>query len=181
MKNLLTAIILGIALAGVSIAQAPSKNIAGRGGKVRVAVVEFTPGPNASGMIPEAKRQLQASIAFSLTQSERFEVADVRNTRAVSQADLAALNGGPTAAAVRVGKEMRAGFVLTGIVVEYNTKGSASVKYRLIEVSSGKVKYSGEYSHQTTDAMRSGSAAEMQTKVMKPLIGKLADSMVAAF
>ncbi|NJK31096.1 MAG: hypothetical protein HC927_01060, partial [Deltaproteobacteria bacterium] len=63
-------------------------------------MIEFTPGPKASGMTAEAKRQLQASLAFSLTESDRFDVVDVRRTRDASKSVLEEVNGeGSTAAA----------------------------------------------------------------------------------
>src|SRR5262245_39884084 len=99
MKNLLTAIILGIALAGVSFAQADKSS------KPRIAVIEFTPGPNASSMTFEAKRHLQASISYSLAETRMFHVPDVRNTREATQSSLPALNGeGSTSTAVKIGK-----------------------------------------------------------------------------
>ncbi len=174
MKNIFTAFILAIALVGVSLAQAPSKGAAGKSGKPRIAVIEFTPGPDASGMTAEAKRHLQASIAFSLFETRRFDVVDVRNTRSATQGDLAAINGGSTAAAVKAGKQLGVSYVLTGTVVEYDTKGGqATLKTRFIEVATGKVIYSGETTGQSASAMRSGGAAEMQTKVLKPAIEKL--------
>src|SRR5688572_10225960 len=81
------ALVLGFAFSGVSHAQTSSAD------KVKVAVTEFTPGPNAPGMTVEAKRHMQASLAFALFDTKRFDVVDVRNTRAASQADLAAING----------------------------------------------------------------------------------------
>lgn len=182
MKNLSIAFVLGIALAGLTIAQAPSKGTASRTNKVRIAVVEFTPGPNVSVMTAEAKRQLQASIAFALVESDRFDVVDVRNTRSAAGSSLAAINGGTsTSAAVKAGKQLGVSYVLTGIVAEYDTIGSATLKARLVEVATGKVKYSGETSQQATSAMRSGGAAEMHTKVLKPLIQKMTDSLTAVF
>lgn len=174
MKKLFTAIILSIALAGISLAQAPSKGAAGKSSKTRIAVIEFTPGPGATGMTAEAKRHLQAAIAFSLFDSGKFDVVDVRNTRAASQADLPAVNGASTAAAVRVGKQLGVSYVLTGTVIEYNTKGTATLKTRLVEVATGKVKYSGEITQQSTAAMtaRAGEA-EMMLKVLKPAIQKM--------
>lgn len=181
MKNLFTAIVLGIALAGVSLAQSSSKATqrAAGSGKARVAVVEFTPGPNASGMTPEAKRHLQASIAFSLVQTQRFEVVDVRNTRAASQSDLASINGGSASAAVKLGKQLGVSYVLTGTVVAYDTKGGqVTMKTRLIEVATGKVKHSTETTQQSSSAMsaRAGEA-EMMSKVLKPSIQKLTASL----
>jgi len=133
-------------------------------------------------MTAEAKRQLQASIAFSLSESERFDVVDVRRTRAASQADLAAVNGASTSAAVKVGRQLGVSYVLTGMVAEYNTKdGEATMKTRLVEVATGKVKFAGETSQQATSAMRSGGAAEMQSKVLKPAIQKLTDSLTSVF
>ena len=96
MKNIFTAAILVTVLTSISLAQTSSK--AGGSGKARIAVVEFTPGPNALAMTAEGKRQLQSSIAFSLFESRRFDVVDVRNTRAVTQTDMSAINGGSTAA-----------------------------------------------------------------------------------
>ncbi|MGD9627638.1 MAG: CsgG/HfaB family protein [Pyrinomonadaceae bacterium] len=182
MKNLSIAFVLGIALAGLTIAQAPSKGAANRTKKVRIAVVEFTPGPNASVMTAEAKRQLQASLAFALVESDLFDVVDVRNTRSATQASLEAINGGTsTSAAVKAGKHLSVSYVLTGVVSEYDTSGSATLKARLVEVATGKVKYTGATSQQAAGTMRSGGAAEMQTKVLKPLIRKLTDSLTAVF
>ena len=184
MKNLFTAVLLGIAFAGVSLAQTSSEEKTGerqaaKAAEVKVAVIEFSPGPNASGMTPEAKRQLQASLAFALVESDRFDVVDVRRTRAASQDDLAALNGGSsTAAAVKLGKQLGVSYVLTGTVAEYTPQGADGfglviLKTRLIEVATGKVKHEGETTQRSTSAMRTNGAAEMQTKAMKPAIEKL--------
>jgi TolB-like protein len=177
MKNLLTAVILGIALAGVSLAHTSSEETAGEG--VKVAVVEFSPGPNAPGMTAEAKRHLQASLAFALVESDRFDVVDVRRTRAASQGDLAAINGGSsTAAAVKLGKQLAVSYILTGTVVEYTPQGADGfgrliLKTQLIEVATGKVKDADETTQRSTSAMRTNGAAEMQTKAIKPALEKL--------
>ena len=183
MKNLFTAVVLGIALAGVSLAHTSSEEKAGeqqvaKAAGVKVAVIEFSPGPNASGMTAEAKRHLQASLAFALFESDRFDVVDVRRTRAASAGDLAALNGGSSAAAVKLGKQLAVSYVLTGTVVEYTPQGADGfglviLKTQLIEVATGKVKHAGETTQRSTSAMRTNGAAEMQTKAMKPAIEKL--------
>jgi hypothetical protein len=185
MKNLFTVVILGIAFAGVSLAQPASEEKASerppaaRAAEVKVAVVEFSPGPNASGMTAEAKRHLQASLAFALFESRRFDVVDVRRTRDASQSDLAALNGGSLpAAAVKLGKQLGVSYVLTGTVVEYTPKGADGfglviLKTWLIEVATGKIKHAGETTQRSTSAMRTNGAAEMQTKALKPAIEKL--------
>src|SRR5688572_30542054 len=153
MKNIFTAVVLGVVFAGVSLAhtwseEKASERHAGTAAEVKVAVIEFSPGPNAPGMTPEAKRQLQASLAFALVESDRFDVVDVRRTRAASQDDLAVINGGSsTAAAVKLGKQLGVSYVLTGIVVEYTPMGADGfgrviLETRLIEVASGKVKHS---------------------------------------
>ncbi|AQG78029.1 hypothetical protein [Spirosoma montaniterrae] len=179
MKNLVAVAILGVALTGVAFAQAPSKKVVGNNDRTRVAVVEFTPGPKASGMSAEAKRQLQASIAFRLMKTNQFDIYDVRHTREASQADLEAVNGASTAAAVRVGKQLQVRYVLTGTVDEYNTQGSATLKTRLVEVATGKVKYADELSHQSTKEMRTGGDVEMKTNVLLPITLKLADTLAA--
>jgi TolB-like protein len=188
MKNLFTAVILGIAFAGVSLAHTSSEEKTGerqaaKAAEVKVAVIEFSPGPNASGMTPEAKRQLQASLAFALVESDRFDVVDVRRTRAASQGDLAAINGGSfTAAAVKLGKQLGVSYVLTGTVVEYTPKGADGfgrviLKTRLIEVATGKIKHTGETTQLSTSAMRTNGAAEMQTKAIKPALEKLMETL----
>ena len=184
MKNIFTAVVLGVAFAGVSLAHTSSEEKAGerhagQAAEVKVAVIEFSPGPNAPGMTPEAKRQLQASLAFALVESDRFDVVDVRRTRAASQDDLAAINdGSSTAAAVKLGKQLGVSYVLTGTVAEYTPKGADGfgrviLKTRLIEVATGKVKHAGETTQRSMSAMRTNGAAEMQTKAMKPAIEKL--------
>jgi len=178
MKNLFTAVILGMAFAGVLLAHTGEQQAAKAAG-VKVAVSEFSPGPNAPGMTPEAKRQLQASLAFALFESDRFDVVDVRRTRAASQDNLTAINdGSSTAAAVKLGKQLGVSYVLTGTVVEYTPKGADGfglviLKTRLIEVATGKVKHAGETTQRSMSAMRTNGAAEMQTKAIKPAIEKL--------
>lgn len=178
MKNLITAIILGIALAGVSFAQ----GAAARGTAPKLAVVEFSPGANAMGMTDQAKRGLQSQLSARLNHTRKFDVYDTRHTRNASQGDIAAINSASTAAAVRVGKQLGVAFVLTGTIPEYNTAGSATAKFRLVEVATGKVRHSGEISQQATMKMTGNAgAAEMQAKVMKALIDKLVESMASAF
>ncbi|AXE21949.1 hypothetical protein DR864_29235 (plasmid) [Runella rosea] len=179
MNNLIAVVILGTALAGGALAQSPSTGSSIKTEKVQMAVVEFTPEPNASGMTTEAKRQLQASIAFRLMKTNRFHVVDVRHTREASQADLVAVNGASTAAAVRVGKQLGVSYVLTGTVVEYNTKGSATLKTRLVEVATGKVKHTDELSHQSPKEMRTGGDVEMKTYVLLPITLRLAETLTA--
>ena len=183
MKNIFTAVVLGVAFAGFSLAHTSSEEKAGERhagptAEVRVAVTEFSPGPNAPGMTSEAKRQLQASLAFALMESDRFDVVDVRRTRAASQNDLAAINDGSPAAAVKLGKQLGVSYVLTGTVVEYTPKGADGfgrviLKTRLIEVATGKVKHAGETTQQSMSAMRTNGAAEMQTKAIKHAVEKL--------
>ena len=183
MKNLLTAVILGIAFAGVSLAHTSSEEKAveqqaAKAAGVKVAVVEFSPGPNASGMTVEAKRHLQASLAFALYESDKFDVVDVRRTRAASASDLAALNAGSSAAAVKLGKQLAVSYVLTGTVLEYTPQsadgfGVVILKTQLIEVATGKVKHAGETTQRSTSAMRTNGVAEMQTKTVKPALEKL--------
>ena len=192
MKNLFTAVILGIAFAGVSLAHTSSEEKAGewqagKVAKVKMAVVEFSPGPNASVMTYEAKRHLQASLAFLLYESDKFDVVDVRRTRDASQGDLAALNGGSsTAAAVKLGKQLGVSYVLTGTVAEYTPKGADGfgrviLKTRLIEVATGKVKHAGETTQRSTSAMRSSGTAEMQAKAVKPALEKLTAILAGLF
>ena len=188
MKNLFTAVVLGIAFAGITLAHISSEEKGERqavqAAKVKVAVVEFSPGPKAPGMTTEAKRHLQASLAFLLHESDKFHVVDVRGTRAASQENLAAINeGSSTAAAVKLGKQLGVSYVLTGIVAEYIPKGEDGfgrviLNTRLIEVATGKVKHSGETTQQSTSAMRTNGVAEMQTKTIKPALEKLTAILV---
>lgn len=175
MKNILAFLVLGIALAGVSFAQAPA-----RGQGVKTAVVEFTPGPGASAMNDQAKRGLQTMLSARLNHTRKFNVYDTRHTRNASNANLEAINGSSTAAAVKLGKQLGVAYVVTGRVTEYNTGGSATVTYRLIEVATGKVRHSGEISQTATMKMNgNGSAAEMQAKVIRPLIDKLTEALAS--
>jgi len=158
-----------------------------RAARVKLAIVEFTPGPNTSGMTHEVKRQLQASIAFALVKSKKFDVVDVRHTRAASQNALVAVNSdASTAAAVKVGQQLGVSYVLTGTVSEYGAKGDGGIGYatmqtRLVEVATGAVITSGEIAQTGTSAMLTTGAAEMQLKVLKPAIEKLTDMLVAKF
>lgn len=174
MKNLFTAVIFGIALAGAALAQTSKAT------EVKIAVIEFSPGQNASGMAPDAKRQLQTGMAAALAKSGKFDVADVRWTRTESQNDLAALNNGSsTAAAVKLGKQLGVSYVLTGTVAEYTPKdadgfGRVILKTRLIEVATGKVKHADETAQRSTSEMRTTGIAEMHSKTVMPAIKKQA-------
>ncbi len=178
MKNLFTAVILGIAFAGVSLAQTSSK-----ASELKLAVIEFSPGPKASAMKEDAKRQLQTTLAHALYKTDQFKVVDVRNTRNASQDNLAELNGGSsTAAAVKLGKQLGVSYVLTGTVVEYTLQdadgfGRVILKTRLIEVATGKVKHTGETTQRSTGVIRSTGTPEMHSKTVKPAIDKLAATL----
>lgn len=169
MKNILTAIVISIALAGLSYGQTKGP---------KTAVVEFSVGAAASSMNDQAKFGLQTQLSARLNHTRKFDVYDTRHTRRALQADLGAINGASTSAAVRLGKQVGAAYVVTGNVVEYDTKGFAKVKIRLVEVSTGKVKYSGEFSQQAVSKVNVGSAPEMQAKVMKPLIDQVTEALV---
>jgi hypothetical protein len=162
------ALVVGIAFASVSLAQSPT-------GRVEMAVVEFTPGPKVSGMTVEAKRQLQATTAYLLVKNRKFHVVDVRNTRYASQENLAAINGGSTAAAVQLGRKLRVAYVLTGTVEEYTPQGSDGyghlvLRTRLVEVATGKVRYTEQSTHRSTSRMLTDNPAEMQTRTVKPAL-----------
>ena len=167
MKNLFTAVILGLVLAGASFAQSS---------KPRIAVIEFSTGPNASGMTAEAKRQLQASIAFELVKKREFDVPDVRNTRAATP-------GGDisTSTAVRIGKQLGVGYVLIGSVMEYSTtRGQMTVRTQVVDIATGQVRLSGETTGESSSPMTSNAGhAEMSAKVVKPLIQNLVSSIKA--
>jgi hypothetical protein len=171
------ALVMGVSLAGVSLARASSQ------GMVKVAVVEFTPGPSASGMTHEAKRQMQASMAFALRKTNKFDLVDVRWTRMASESNLAAINGGSsTAAAVKLGKQLGVAYVLIGTVEEYTPQGGDGfgrvlLKTRFVEVATGKVMHAGETAQRSTSAMRTTNVAEMHTKAMRPALEKLAATL----
>ncbi len=176
MKKLSTTLILMAMLAGTTAAQKQT-------GHTKAAVIEFSPGANAAGMTAEAKRHLQASIAFSLEESMKFDIVDVRHTRQASQSILEAVNNdSSTAAAVKVGKQLGVAYVLTGTVPEYTAEGGlgrATLRARLVEVATGKVRYSGEIAQKGTSAMRTSGTDEMHTKVLKPTLVKLAEALGA--
>lgn len=160
MKNLFTALVLGIALAGVSFAQADKPS------KPRIAVLEFS---DASGnMSAEAKRQLQASIAFELVKKREFDVPDVRNTRFATQ------GGGSV---VSIGKKLGVEYVLTGSVTEYSTTaGKMTVRTQLVKVGTGTLVLSSANTYQSSRPMTSNAGhAEMSVKVVKPFILELVD------
>lgn len=165
MKHILTAVILGIALAGVSFAQSDKST------KPRIAVIEFSDA--SATMTAEAKRQLQSSIAFALVKNREFEVPDVRNTRAATQ-------GAGTA--VIIGKKLGVDYVLTGAVTEYSmTVGRMTVRTQLVKVGTGKLILSGDTTAQSAGTMTMNAGhAEMSVKVVKPLIQKLTATLTAA-
>jgi TolB-like protein len=180
MKILFTAFILAVALTGVSLAQTSKP------AELKMAVVEFSPGPNASGMTPDAKRQLQTALAAALARSARFDVADIRWTRNESQNDLAALNNtSSAAAAVKLGKKLGVKYVLTGTVEEYTLKGADGLGYvviksRIIEVATGRVKHTTEAAARSTGVVRTTGAVEMHSKTVKPAIDKLAAEILGS-
>jgi TolB-like protein len=167
-----TALVLSVMCAGVL----PAEKMRGH---ARAAVVEFTPGPNVSGMTFESKRHLQASIANLIVQSEKLDIVDTNHTREASKAILAEVNNEKsTAAAVKVGKQLGVAYVLTGTVAEYDPKGgngfgSATLRVRLVEVATGRVQYSSEIAQKGTRKMNGTGVAEMQSNVFKPAIVRL--------
>ena len=126
---------------------------------------------------------MQASLAFALYDSKRIDVVEVRNTRAASQVDLTAINGGAsTAAAVRLGNQRGVTYVLTGTVEEYTPQGGDGfgrvvLKTRLVEVATGRVKHTRETAQRSTSAMRTPGVAEMHTKAMRPALERLAATL----
>lgn len=179
MKNIFTALILGIALAGVSYAQAPVKG-------VKTAVVEFTPGSNASAMNDMAKRNLQTTLSASLNNTRKFDVYDTRHTRNATQESLATINGSSTAAAIKAGKQLGVAYIVTGAVDEYVTKGadgkgSAAVTVRVIEVATGKVKYTGEVTVRSGKQMKTGSVPEMHAEVIKHIVDQFTELIAGRF
>ena len=166
MKNILATFILGIVLAGASLAQSS---------KPRIAVVEFTDGTGV--MSYEAKRQLQASIAFALVKNRDFDVPDVRNTRAATPSGTVGVGS-----AVKIGKLLNVSYVLIGTVTEYSTTtGKMTVHIQLINVAAGKVKLAIETIGQSSMPMTPNAGhAEMSAKVVKPLIQKLHTTLMEA-
>lgn len=181
MKNIFMALILGLVITGVSFAQAPAR---ARG--VKTAVVEFPPWPSASAMNDMARRQLQTTLSASLNHTRKFDVYDTRHTRNATEAILANINGSSTGAAVRVGKQLGVAYVLTGNVSEYLSKGtdghgSAAVTVRLVEVATGKVKYTGEVTVRSGKPMHTGSVPEMHAEVMKHIVDQFTDLIESRF
>jgi TolB-like protein len=178
---LLAPAIIGTVLLGAApaLAASPAARQADKPAELKLAVVEFTPEAEASRMTHEAKRHLQASLAQALFNSQRFRVVDVKWTREASRADLDRINRGPsTSEAVRLGRQLGVSYVLTGSVVTYEPKGAdghgrATLKTRLVEVATGKVRYAGETVQRSAGAMRTDGVAEMHTVVLKPAIQAL--------
>lgn len=178
---LLAPALIGTVLLGATpvLASPASARQAVKPEELKLAVVEFTPEPDASRMTHEAKRHLQASLAQALFNSPRFRVIDVKWTREASRADLDRINReASTSEAVRLGRQLGVSYVLTGSVVAYEPKGAdghgrAILKTRLVEVATGKVRYAGETVQRSTGAMRTDGVAEMHTVVLKPAIQAL--------
>jgi hypothetical protein len=104
-------------------------------------------------------------------------VPDVRNTRAATPAGDIGVS-----TAVKIGKQLSVGYVLIGTVTEYSTtSGKMTVRTHLVDVATGKVKLSGETTGQSTSPMTANAGhQEMSAKVVKPLIQKLAETIMAA-
>lgn len=170
------AIVLSVAFAGV----APAQKMRGH---ARAAVVEFSPAPNVSGMTFESKRHLQANIASLIVQSEKFDIVDTNHTREASKAILADVNSeSSTAAAVQVGKQLGVAYVLTGAVTQYDPTGgdgfgTAVLRVRLVEVATGRVRYSSEIAQRGTRKMYGTGVAEMHANVFKPAIVRLVQEL----
>ena len=184
MKHVLRAVLLTAVFANVSLAQGPTRGTPGTA--VKIAVVEFTPGANASGMTDNAKRWLQSQLSATMHDTRKFDVYDTRHTRRASQAELPAINhDSSTKAAVKLGKQLGVSLVLTGTVTQYVAQGDGGFGYttirtRLIDVSTGKVKHSSETVQKGTSVMHGTREAEMQSRVMKPAIDALTATLLAA-
>lgn len=184
MKHLLQALLAAAAFSGVAAAQAPSRGAPGTA--IKTAVVEFTPSAEAAAMTDNAKRWLQAQLSATLHDTRRFHVYDTRHTRNASQANLPVINhDSSTAAAVKLGKQLGVQYVLTGSVVRYTPQGEGgygytTIRVRLVDVSTGKVKYAGETVQKGNSVMYTTKEAEMQARTMKPAIDALTATLVSA-
>ena len=184
MRNVWRTVLLTAVFAVASGAHAQPRGAPGTA--VKIAVVEFTPTADAAGMTANAKRWLQAQLSATLHDTRKFDVYDTRHTRNASQSALSAINhDSATAAAVKVGKELGVRYVLTGTVTRYTAEGDGGFGYttlrtRLVDVATGRVKHSGETIQKGTAVMRTTGEAEMQARVMKPAIDALTATLLAA-
>lgn len=184
MQNVMKAVLLSAVFTSVAAAQAPLR--AAPGTAVKIAVVEFTPAAEASAMTDNAKRWLQSQLSATLHDTRKFDVYDTRHTRRASQSDLPVINhDSSTAAAVKIGKQLGVAYVLTGSVTNYAPKsdgdfGYATIRTRLVEVSTGKIKHSGETVQKGWGKMNTTGEAEMQAKVMKPAIDSITATLFRA-
>ncbi len=184
MKNVLKAVALTAVMASVVAAQKPLR--AAPGTAVKIAVVEFTPVDDATIMTDNAKRWLQSQLSATLHDTRKFDVYDTRHTRRATQNNLPAINhDSSTVAAVNAGKELGVAYVLTGVVTRYTPKGDGDFGYttirtRLVDVATGKVKHVGETTQKGWGKMNTTGEAEMQAKVMKPAIDSITATLFAA-
>ena len=184
MKRVIGAVLLATAFASVSTAQAPVRGAPGTA--VKVAVVEFTPAAEASAMSANSKRWLQAQLSSRLHDTRKFAVYDTRHTREASQSALAEINhDSSTTAAVKLGKQLGVSLVLTGTVLQYTPKGEGGFGYttvhtRLVDVATGKVRYSGETVQKGTSVMYTSGEAEMHQRTMTAAIAAMVATLVSA-
>jgi curli biogenesis system outer membrane secretion channel CsgG len=156
------------------------------GKAVKVAVVEFTPGSNAAVMNDRAKRLLHTALSASLHNTRKFDVYDTRHTHNASKSKLPAINQeGSTAAAVSLGKQLGVSYVLTGVVTRYEPKGNGeigetTIRTRVVDVATGKVKHEGETVQKGNGKMNTTGEVEMQAKVMKPAIDAITTTLFTA-
>lgn len=184
MQYAIRTVLLTALIASASVAQALSRGAPGAG--VKTAVVEFTPSEAAAEMSANSKRWLQAQLSATLHDTRKFDIYDTRHTRNASQGTLSAINhDSSTAAAVKLGKQLGVSYVLTGSVTQYLPQGDGGFGYttirtRLVDVATGKVKYSGETVQKGTSVMYTTKEAEMHARVMKPAIDALTATLVSA-
>lgn len=193
MKNLFTVIIFTVTLAALSHGQGTVVNsgaqleVEGKKDKPRIAVLEFTSEPNGA-MPVQGTWKLRSAIATALTESGRFDVADIRKTDMTVAGESLTINGrgmtareqqqltltGPTpASAVKVGKLLGVNYVMTGSVVVVN-KLRGVLNVQVVNVATGDNVWRGPV---TLDIP---AGVEINDKVMKPVIQKLTASLKAA-
>lgn len=190
MTNLIKAIFFALILAGASFAQTVSttpvlQNVR-YDGKPRIAVLEFSTGPEAAAMGAEGTETLQNGLAADLATTGNLDIVDVSQTNSAVQSERLTLNGtGVTVASiVKVGNLLGANYVLIGYVSEFANAGGKTrmtVKTQLIDVAAGRAMWFGQVQQESVRVNKTGAGTlELTESLIKPCIQRLTASLKSA-
>lgn len=182
MTKIFTAFVFAFILTGVSLGQTRvSSGAQLELSKPRIAVLEFTPEPTSPSA--DGTQTLQNGIVNEMTKKEGHKDWIEIPSTSVQVRDLyKQLLGRPvdSSTAVKIGKLLGVNYVMTGTYSYDHTLGGGSfaIRSQIIDVATGKIKWSGETT-QTGLAKAGAGTLVLTSSNALPAVQKLTASLKA--